>query len=117
MKASEFCKFFDFTYEKEHGYADTDYFTGEYNYKATDDHGCWNDRFVTNLEDFADEFDACLPDYIQDVIEEDGFEEPNNENYWSAALKWINNREDKEYYKIIREVIECLLDPKKIVEG
>ena len=74
MKASEFCKFFDFTYEKEHGYADTDFYSGEYNYKATDDQGVFHDRLVKNVADFADEFDSMLQDYIQDDLEEQGFE-------------------------------------------
>lgn len=114
MKASEFCKFFDFTYEKEYGYADTDFYSGEYNYKATDDQGVFHDRLVKNVADFADEFDSMLQDYIQDDLDEQGFEPELNENYWKSALLWIG---DNEYYKITKNVIECLLYPEKIEEG
>lgn len=113
MKASEFCKFFDFTYEKEHGYADTEFYSGEYNYKATDDQGVFHDRLVKDVKDFSDEFNSMLQDYIQDDLEEQGFESEVNENYWVSALKWIG---DNENYKVTKDVIDCLLHPEHITE-
>ena len=112
MKATEFCKFFEFTLEKEHGIvpeADTFYGGNEYNYIATDDQGVFNPRYAMEVNDLVDLFDICLKNYIDDNLEEDGFEfdkENTKEDYYEQALKWA--RENK-YSPYIAEILEALV--------
>lgn len=110
MKATEFCQFFDFTLEREGG---VDEWDGEYNYVASDNQGCWDDRHAENIEDITDWFDACLHDYLRDDLEEDGFKPNANGNYWEQALEWCKTN---DMYKDSQhmQVIACLLDPELI---
>jgi len=114
MKATEFCKFFDFTLYRESG-IDED--GNEYNYIAVDDQGCWDDRTGSKITDITDWFDACLQDYVEEPIEYAGFE-PKSEgkrywNYYEQALAWCDANED---YKDtdLRNIIACLLNPELI---
>lgn len=113
MKATEFCKFFEFTLYKERGYADEDYYEGKYNYKATDDQGVFHTRYVTDVTELADEFDSLLQDYVIDDLECQGFEPDIHENWYKQALTWC---EENEEYKgtDIHQVIACLLNPDLI---
>ena len=113
MKATEFCKFFEFTLTKEHGVVpESDVIFGgeEYNYIAIDDQGVFHSRYAMEVNDFIDMFDICLNDYIDSIIEEDGFEYDKekevDETYYEQALKWAKKN---EYSPYITEVIEALV--------
>ena len=114
MNAYDFCKFFEFTLEKESGIADEDFYTGEYSYRATDDQGVFHDRLVNDVKDLADEFDSMLQDYVQDDLEYNGFEPPTNENYYEAALKWLETSELKD--TDIHDVVRVLVNPDELKE-
>ena len=116
MKVNEFCDFFDFTYEKEHGEIDEDLYSGEYNHIATDNQGVLHNRYVMNISDLSDEFNSLLDDYINEFIEEDGFEYDENAEgtYYEQAYKWCV---DTNYeYKTITDVLDCIIHPEKIEE-
>lgn len=112
MKATEFCKFFEFTLEKEHGIIpESELYAGEeYNYIATDDQGVFHPRYVMKVDELIDAFDICLNDYIDSNLEEDGFEYDKekevDETYYEQALKWAKKN---KYSPCITEVIETLV--------
>lgn len=113
MRATEFCKFFDFTLVKEHGFvpgSDDLYAGTEYNYIATDNHGVFQPRYVMDVNELTDMFDSCLKDYIDDMIEEDGFEVDEHYGaYYDQAYEWAKENETyKEYYPTVIEALEAL---------
>lgn len=116
MKATEFCKFFDFTLVKEDGWKEWDYSTayeGNYHYVATDDQGTFHTRYFDALEELVDGFDSCHYDYIDSSAEEDGFEydENNTEKaYYEQMLDWMQSREDYKDTGVC-EIVACLVNP------
>ena len=116
MKATEFCKFFDFTLEKGEFEVKNDfiYDDGVYKYRATDDQGVFADRYTNDITDITDWFDSCLQDYINDDVEEDGFvyvkEQPGS--YYEQMLSWLKENGDTYYYY----VVASLVDPRLIVD-
>ena len=111
MKATAFCKFFEFTLYKEHGFDKED---GEYNYIAYDDQGVFHPRCVLKVDELTDAFDSMLKDYVNDNLEEDGFEYDDHKGgYYEQALEWARqNKVYREYYPWIIEVIEALTEGK-----
>jgi len=115
MKASDFCNFFEFSYEKEHGYADDEWYQGEYNYKATDNQGCFHDRYANDVTEFANEFNSLLQDYVDDTIENYDFVPLGEKSYYEEALEWIEHTELKD--TDTHEVIKVLVNPDLLEEG
>jgi hypothetical protein len=110
MKATEFCKFFEFTLVKKHGY-DED--ARVYNYMAVDDQGVFSNRYVYKVSDLADKFDSMIQDYIETDIEIAGFDYDSSkeETYYEQALDWCKaNRDYKDTDTC--EVIACLVNPE-----
>ncbi len=107
MKATEFCKFFDFTLYKKKGIDENGCI---YNYIATDDQSAWHDRQAEKIDEIVDWFDACLDDYIIANLDEDGFEPKTDENYWEQALAWCEANDDYRETDT-HDVIACLLNP------
>lgn len=112
MKASEFCSFFDFTLVKENGYVDEDFYSGDYQYRATDDQGVFHDRYAADVKDLADEFDSMLQDYVDDDLEYNGFEPPATGDYYEAALQWLETSELKN--TDIHDVVKVLVNPNEL---
>lgn len=105
MKATEFCKFFEFTLQKEHGYDEED---GEYNYIATDNQGVFHPRHVLYVDELTDMFDSCLKDYVDDNLEEDGFKvDESCGSYYQQALDWVNGLDDSK--QIIKDCYTDIL--------
>ena len=112
MKATEFCKFFDFTLEK----CDIDEYGDECGYKATDDQGVFYTRYVMDVKDLSDGFDSMLQDYIENDIEANGFDfDPtcDKQTYYEQALTWCDNNEIWKNTDT-REIIACLVNPDLI---
>ena len=108
MKATEFCKFFEFTLQKEHGY-DEEY--GEYNYVAYDDQGVFHPRYVTYVDELTDMFDSCLKDYIDDNLEEDGFKADEYcGSYYQQALDWVKGLDVNEVNQLIKNCYTDILE-------
>ena len=112
MKATEFCKFFEFTIYKSHG-IDED--GDEYNYIAVDDQGVFHSRYITDITEIANCFDSLLMDYIESNVEEDGFKYDDNRNgtYYEQLLEWLK---EVNYYEWYIDVVSCLIDPRLIVD-
>ena len=100
MKATEFCKFFDFTLERGKFEVKDKLFypDGTYQYCATDDQCCFDDRYVNYVIDLVNEFDFCLQNYVNDYIEEDGFEynKKKNGSYYDQAVKFAEDTYEKD---------------------
>lgn len=100
MKATEFCKLFDFTLEKGEFEVKNDitYDDGIYKYCATDDQACFHDRYVNDVNELVNEFDSCLQNYVNDYIEEDGFEydKEKNETYYDQAIEFGKDIYDED---------------------
>ena len=109
MKATEFCKFFEFTLHKEHGFDEED---GEYNYIATDDQGTFHPRYAIDVNELTEMFDSMLKDYVDDNLEEDGFEYDDHIGaYYEQALEWARQNEFyKEHAPQMIEVLEALTE-------
>ena len=113
MKATEFCHFFEFSISvsplevvpKD----ERDCLNEKWIYEITDDQGVFRTRYVDNIAGITDCFDSMLQDYIQDNLEEDGFEPDPKENYWEQVLKWMEGNEYKGTDTC--EVVQCLLNP------
>ena len=110
MKATEFCKFFDFTLERGKFEVKDDlvYLNGTYRYCATDDQYCFHDRYVNDVNDLADAFDSCLQNYVNDYIEEDGFkyDKEKDGSYYDQAVEFA-----EEFYKtdsVLTHVLKVL---------
>lgn len=108
MKATEFCNFFDFTLEKGEFEVKNDiiYDDGVYKYCATDDQACWDDRYVNDVNDLASEFDSCLQNYVNDYIEEDGFEydKEKDGSYYDQAVEFAEGiyKEDSIFIHVLK---------------
>lgn len=92
IAASEFCKFFEFSLQKEHGEFEGDVF----DYIATDDQGVFETRHVVDVEYLADCFDSMLADYVDDTLESMGFSYTTSADefdclpaYYEQAQGWI----------------------------
>lgn len=111
MKATEFCKYFEFTLTREHGFDEND---GEYNYIATDDQGTLDPRHVMNVDDLTECFDSLLTDYIDDSIQVDGFKYDlmSHSSYYEQALEWIKTKADELTKRCYQEVVEALVTGK-----
>lgn len=93
MKIYDFCKTFDFTFETGEFFDDD----GEkYLYRASDDQNCFHDRLENDVENFIDDFDSMVPDYIDDDLEYNGFiyDDKSPEAYYTQAYKWISGQPD-----------------------
>ena len=104
MTVYDFCKFFEFTCIKEKN-----------GYIATDDMGVFREREFQKPEDAADMFDTLLYDYIDEYLEELGFEYSNSDRtFYQAALDEVDNLGLKgtEY----EEILMCLVHPECITE-
>lgn len=114
MKATEFAKWFDFTImlntENEE-----DEFGDVSKYIVEDDQSVFYTRHIDRITDLADCFDSMLMDYIDDAIEEHGFDYDENADgtYYEQALEWAKANEDKVYSGYI-EMLECLVNPEFI---
>lgn len=108
MKATEFCNFFDFTLEKGNYKVKHDvvYADGTYKYCATDDQVCFHDRYVNDVNDLASEFNSCLQDYVDDYIEEDGFEYDKEKegSYYDQAVEFAEGiyKEDSIFIHVLK---------------
>ena len=111
MKATEFCKFFEFSLERKHGYDEDE---DEYNYVAMDDQGTLDPRYVMDVDDLTECFDSLLKDYIDDGIQEHGFEYNlmSDTSYYEQALKWIKTEANELIKKCYQEVVEALVTGK-----
>lgn len=100
MKATEFCNFFDFTLEKGKFEVKNDiiYDDGVYKYRATDDQVCFHNRYVNDVNELVNEFDSCLQNYVNDYIEEDGFEYDKEKNgtYYDQAIEFGKDIYDED---------------------
>ena len=112
MKATEFCKFFDFTIHKSHGFNEDG---DEYNYYATDDQGTFDNRYAMDITYITDWFDSCLPDYIDSNVEEDGFkyDVDGNGSYYEQLLEWLK---EVNYHEWCIDIVSCLIDSRLIVD-
>lgn len=114
MEATEFCKYFDFSLEKEEGSIDGVY----YNYRATDDQGVFDDRLAENVADLADMFDSMLFDYVDSEAEYYGFTPSQdfntfeNNHYYKEMKDRLEGTELKS--TILYDVICVLVDPDKL---
>lgn len=106
MKATEFANYFDFTIQFV-TIPDEELF--HYAYDVVDNQGVFYTREIDDVTELVDCFDSMLPDYVESVLEEHGFEPKMDQNYWEQALEWIRN---DEYLKDTdtREIIECLMN-------
>lgn len=101
MTISDFCSFFDFTFQEGNFILsdnDDNYMieAGEYKYMASDDQGCFCNRYANDIGDFISMFDSMVYDYIDSNIEEDGFiyDQKADGSYYDQAFKWLSGRED-----------------------
>ena len=96
MKATEFAEFFDFTISlNTEGLVD-DCDDEPTKYIVEDNQWCFHTRFINEVDWLTECFDSMLMDYIEDYIEEHGFEydDDNDERtYYEAAAEWIADTE------------------------
>lgn len=114
MNAYEFCKFFDFTLEKESGINEDG---DTYNYIATDDQAVFHDRTAYKVSGLTDLFDSMLPDYVDEECEYNGFEydESQDGTFYEQALKWVKS--DENYRDTdLAGVLEALVNPDSLTE-
>lgn len=131
MKATEFCNFFEFTIIEEHGVIDSKgrdqegnlvdpygFYEGAYNYRISDDQGTFSNRYIQEVSELTECFDSMLQDYVNNTIEEYGFEDDakSEKTYYEQALEWIDEKCPDLQNTDTREVIECLVHPEKIVD-
>ena len=108
MKATEFCKFFDFTLERGKFEVKDDLFYPDdtYQYCATDDQYCFHNRYVYDVDDLKGEFDSCLQNYVDDCIEEDGFEydKERDGSYYDQAVEFAESiyKEDSIFIHVLK---------------
>lgn len=109
MKAYDFCKFFDFTFDQglftcteNESYSVE---PGVYRFIATDDQGTFCNRYANDVNDFIDSFESMENDYCIEPLETDGFVYDENINvpYYKQAYDWIINT--KYEYTYLKEVI------------
>lgn len=120
MKATEFCKFFDFNIDivpiDEVSEDDRNDFAlqEEWVYEMTDDQGTFRTRYADSICTIADLFDSMLLDYVDSTLSDFGFEwdQYSMEPQYEQALKWIKGTELEGTN--IHRVIECMVDPSKI---
>ena len=93
MKATEFCKWFDFTLDKGEFYDEDGV---DWKYCATDDQGVFANRYADNVDDFADMFDSCLQDYVDEDLEYNGFDPDDYEpsQYYMSASRWCEDESE-----------------------
>lgn len=114
MTVSEFCEFFDFTPYKE---TYTDEYGEIFKYHAVDDQGCFHDRTANKVEDFTEEFDSMLSDYIDCTLEDYGFEyDENGGPYYEQALEWIEKTNRELFDTDTYHVIKTLVHPDTLVD-
>ena len=103
MKATEFCKFFEFDLEKGE-FKDEDGVNRKY--CAIDDQDVFGNRYADNVSDLADAFDICIPDYVDEELEYNGFNPKNHEpsKYYLEANKWCKQSEinDTDLHHVVR---------------
>lgn len=118
MKATDFCKYFDFTLwvndtneEDESGYVSK--------YIATDDQGCFQARYVNDVKDLADCFDSMLMDYVDSELYYHNFKYDDKSNlaFYEQAKEWIENTINNPLFdSYTYEVICCLVNPNNIID-
>ena len=84
-----------------------------YKYHAYDIQGVFNTRYVNELPELADYFDSMLFDYVDSLIEENGFnyDESADGSYYEQALAWISTNDDLKDTDTA-EVIAALVNPE-----
>lgn len=116
MKATEFCKFFDFhiilnipnTEEGAHR-----------RYAVIDDQGTFNTRYIDSVDELTDQFDTMLADYVDSTLLDFGFmpDEDVEFGFYKQALEFIENGDGEDLkgtdtYNVIR----CLTDSSLIID-
>lgn len=113
MQATEFCHYFEFSLNKEHGFDDDG---SEYNYAVVDDQGVFDTRYIMQIDELVNCFDVMLRDYVEDYVEDNGFEYDSSleKTYYEQALQWIIDTDlagtDTHW------VIAALVDPKTLAD-
>lgn len=117
MKATDFCKYFDFTLwvndtneEDEFGNA-TKYF-------ATDDQECFKPRYIDDVRELSDCFDSMLIDYVDRELYYYGFQynSDSDKAFYEQAKEWIENTINNPLFdSYTYEVICCLINPDNII--
>ncbi|WP_026653540.1 hypothetical protein [Butyrivibrio proteoclasticus] len=114
MKATEFCRFFDFDIRREEGFSE---FGSMYRFVITDTQGTVSAKYIVDIYDVTEAVDICLGAYIDETLLDYGFipDENCNDGYYEQALKFITEGDgDALIGTNTHKVIECLCDPKKI---
>ena len=123
MKATEFADYFDFSiYPIDKDYVDFDdnyfnYASSEDDkfYMVSDNQGVFYPRFISKIEDLADCFDSMLDDYINEDVEESGFEyfESNEGEEYEQMLDYmLHSDEYKNTWAC--DIVSCLVNPSLI---
>lgn len=118
MKATDFCKYFDFTLWINDT-NEEDEFGNTTKYFATDDQECFKPRYVDDVRELSDCFDSMLMDYVDTELYYHNFEyNPNtNKAFYEQAKEWIENTINNPLFdSYTYEVICCLVNPDNIID-
>ena len=121
MKATDFVARFEFSIRRipfeELPEEEKEEFEGdEVVYEVSDDQGVFDSRYINHVSDLVNCFDSMLNDYVNDNIEEDGFEyneDTSWKGYYEQALDWCEQQEDYRN-SYLKEIIRCLAYPSAI---
>lgn len=118
MKATDFCKYFDFTLwvndtneEDESGYVSK--------YIATDDQQVFHTRYLDDVGFLASCFDSMLIDYVDRTLYYYNFQCDSNSDktFYEQAKEWIENTINNPLFdSYTYEVICCLVNPHNIID-
>ena len=118
MKATDFCKYFDFTLwvndtneEDESGYVSK--------YIATDDQQVFHTRYLDDVGFLASCFDSMLIDYVDRKLYYYNFQCNSNSDktFYEQAKEWIENTINNPLFdSYTYEVICCLVNPNNIID-
>jgi hypothetical protein len=123
MKATDFANFFEFFIQTKKDYGDIVLTNDDYDienkdipeikYIVTDNQGIFHNRYIREIKELTDCFDSMLSDYIDSMIEEDGFEydKDNKDTYYEQALKWCEKGNESEFFT---DIIRALVNPSTI---
>lgn len=118
MKATDFCKYFDFTLWVNDT-NEKDEFGDTSKYLATDDQECFEPRYIDDVRELSDCFDSMLMDYVDSELYYHNFQYNSNSDkaFYEQAKEWIENTINNPLFdSYTYEVICCLVNPNNIID-
>ncbi len=112
MKATDFASFFGYTIIRHYG---CDEKNGLYRFEVIDDSGRLNPVYIIGVEDLTYKIHLNTREYVFETLAYHGFDYEKRGNDFGAALKFIKTKEALKD-SVIKEVVECILDPHLITD-